>query len=41
MADDDPGILFTHPDRNLEPFARAILKQNAAELRKLIARNPY
>jgi arabinosaccharide transport system substrate-binding protein len=30
-----------HPDRDLEPFARAVLKQNADDVRRLIARNPY
>jgi arabinosaccharide transport system substrate-binding protein len=30
-----------HPDRNLEPFARAALKASADDVRKLIARNPY
>jgi arabinosaccharide transport system substrate-binding protein len=30
-----------HPDRDLEPFARAELKSAAEDVRKLIDRNPY
>jgi arabinosaccharide transport system substrate-binding protein len=30
-----------HPDHDLESFARATLKENADDVRKLIARNPY
>ena len=30
-----------HPDRDLEPFARAALKESADDVRKLINRNPY
>jgi ABC-type glycerol-3-phosphate transport system substrate-binding protein len=30
-----------HPDQDLEPFARAQLKQSADYVRRLIARNPY
>src|SRR5579871_1565601 len=30
-----------YPDRDLEPFARAALKQNADDVRQRIARNPY
>lgn len=30
-----------HPDRDLEPFARATLKENAGYVRKLISRNPF
>ena len=30
-----------HPDRDIEPFVRKTLNENASDVRKLIARNPY